>query len=596
MKLTKYKSILAALMLSSTLTGCFDLDEEVFDRVGKDIYYKDESSVKGSLAAIYNEGVVGCEFFYYLQEYSADQVAWRTWNGGAWGWDEGMKYVLSTHSWNSEAQYIRNAWEKAWKTIGLCNQLISDLNGLSAAELGISEEAMKAYIAETRTFRAWAYYNLFEIWGGALPLNIEVAGGDALPPTADPDFDTSCQKIYDFITTELDECYMDMKKNTSTRMNMAANRLVKARLLLNAEVFIGTAKYSECAALCQQIINGDFGTYSLAEDYRDVFSPGNENCPEVIFAFASADQKIYELNNLRNTPFLPYNFEEFLGYKSTYGGWNCQCLSPSYDNSGTIQEWGGTEGAVCFLDAPYNDKLGAVYERFNDKDIRKQNFKVDDKGEWNGGIMLKGAMKNLETGESVKADADRDGKELVYVDQVGTFQNLGRNLETVMSSRWGETNSGLRILKYPIYPAKFNIDYLSTCEVEMRLSEVYFMLAECQLRSGGDAKTLVNQVRQRYFNDSDWNAVKDEPGRGFAAFDMDWMLNMWGQEFLNEGRRRRTDLRRFDKFTQGQWWFFGRATDDAGLIPATRDRMYEWFPLPQSALLVNPGLVQNPNY
>ena len=77
----------------------------------------------------------------------------------------------------------------------------------------------------------------------------------------------------------------------------------------------------------------------------------------------------------------------------------------------------------------------------------------------------------------------------------------------------------------------------------------------------------------------------------------EWMLHQWGIEFLSEGRRRRTDLRRFDQFTQGQWWFFGRATDDAGVVfPAKRSRKYEWYPLPQNACAVNPGLVQNPNY
>lgn len=75
-----------------------------------------------------------------------------------------------------------------------------------------------------------------------------------------------------------------------------------------------------------------------------------------------------------------------------------------------------------------------------------------------------------------------------------------------------------------------------------------------------------------------------------------WNGGQWGVEFLNEGRRRRTDLRRFDKFTQGQWWFFGRATDNGQLYPAKRDRKYEWYPLPASALLVNQGLIQNPNY
>ena len=106
----------------------------------------------------------------------------------------------------------------------------------------------------------------------------------------------------------------------------------------------------------------------------------------------------------------------------------------------------------------------------------------------------------------------------------------------------------------------------------------------------------MNSVRQRYFSDSDWTAAKDDFGTAYTEIDEYWMLNEWGKEYLGEGRRRRTDLRRFDKFTQGQWWFFGRADDNAYPLPETRDRKYEWFPLPESALLVNPGLIQNPNY
>ena len=167
-----------------------------------------------------------------------------------------------------------------------------------------------------------------------------------------------------------------------------------------------------------------------------------------------------------------------------------------------------------------------------------------------------------------------------------------------MSPRWGETTSGVRLMKYPVYPESVGIDFQDIDEVEFRLSEVVYMLAECKMRAGdaNAAKELVNSVRQRYFSASDRAKVKDEPGRGSTPIDKHWMLNQWGLEFLSEGRRRRTDLRRFDKFTQGQWWFFGRATEDGKVLPAQRDRKYEWYPLPSSALLVNPGLIQNPNY
>ena len=596
MKYIKYNWLLIAI-LSFSMSSCFNLDEEVFDRVDSSIYYQNENSVKAAVASIYSNGALSyIEYFWYLQEFSADQVSWRSWNGGLWGYDEGEKFVLSTHTWTPDSKIIRTTWETAWTTIGLCNTLLVDLESLDAASLKMTAEKLNTYIGEVRTLRAWAYYNIFEIWGGALPLNISV--GTDIPPTADPDFDTSCKKIYSFIISELDDCVNDLNKNDVNRMNQAVNRIIKARLLLNSEVFIKENHYAECATLCQELLANKYGTYSIAEDYRDIYSIDNINCPEVIMAFAF---EIGQLNGgwMRDMPFLPYNIWDYFGGTYQQSPWNCVCLTPSFDNSGNVNTYGGTDNPKCFLDAPYNDKLGAIYERYDDRDIRKQNYIYDETSNSYKGMFLKGAIKaNYGTGEALTADADRDGQPIVYVDQVGTFMNKGRNLEDVMSPRWGETTSGVRLVKYPIYPATTGIDFQDIDEVEFRLSEVVYMLAECKMRAGdaGGAKELVNSIRQRYFSATDWAQVKDEPGRGYTDFDMDWMLGQWGMEFLSEGRRRRTDLRRFDKFTQGQWWFFGRATEDGKTLPAKRDRKYEWYPLPSSALLVNPGLIQNSNY
>jgi hypothetical protein len=580
----------------SALTSCTDLDEKVFDRIDESIYYQNENSVKGAVASIYSSAASGfLEYFWYLNEFSADQIAWRTWNGGQWGYDEAEKYVLSTHTWNSESKIIRSAWEHAWETIGLCNTLLNDLNDLDPGSLNMTQEQMDMYIAEVRTMRAWAYYNNFELWGGCLPLNTSVSSD--IPGSAGSDFNDGCQVIYDFISDELDACYTSLMKedgsnSTRNRINQCVNRMLKMRLLLNSEVFTGTAHYTECANLCQEILNGDFGTYSLASDYRDIFSVGNASCPEVVFAFAMEDGKM--TNNNRNTPFLPYNYGDILGGSWSQSGWNCVIVEPSKDNSGNVLSTGGTDNPKSFL-FDYGDKLGAVYDRLSDNDIRKGNFHYDAASGKYQGIFLIGAMYDYNTGLAVPADADRDGQALVYVDQVGTFQNKGRNLETVMGPRWGETNSGIRLVKYPILPESLGLDFRNIGEVEFRLAEVYYTLAECKMRAGdsNSAKTLVNDVRSRYYTNS---ANVEQPGPGFSSFDMDWMLSEWGLEFLNESRRRRTDLRRFDKFTQGQWWFFGRATEDDRQLPVKRDRKYEWFPVPASALMVNPGLRQNPNY
>ncbi|MDE7475529.1 MAG: RagB/SusD family nutrient uptake outer membrane protein, partial [Duncaniella sp.] len=510
--------------------------------------------------------------------------------------DEAAKFVLSTQTWNSESVIIREAWEHAWETIGLCNTLINDLENLSASSVGMTDDALKSYIAEVRTMRAWAYYNNFELWGGALPLNISV--GNEIPGSADPDFNKGCEVIWQFIADELDGCWSDLtaedgSNGTRSRMNQGMNRMLKMRLLLNSQLFTGIDRFSECATLCQQIIDGEYGTYNIASDYRDIYGVNNNTCQEVVFAFAMEAGRM--TNNNRNTPFLPYNYDEMFDFSCDQSGWNCTCMVPSKDNTGTLVPNAGSEGAKSFL-FDYGDKLGAPFDRMNDKDIRKQPFTCDAAGNWKG-IFAMGAQINYETGAPVLADADLQDKPLIYVDQVGTFLGLGRALEPVMSPRWGQTNSGFRVLRYPIYPSSTGLDWRDADQVEFRLAEVYYSLAECKLRAGdaNGAKELVNDVRQRYYNSSDVSTI-EQPGPGFTAFDADWMLSEWGLEFLDEGRRRRTDLRRFDKFTQGQWWFFGRATETDLQMPAKRDRRYEWYPLPQVALMVNPGLVQNPNY
>ena len=596
---TLHKSYIVLLSFVIMFVSC-DMNEKVYDRVDATVYYQNEASIKGAVAAIYGNAAMSyLENFWYLQEFPADQIAWRVWNGGLWGYDEGEKTVLSTQTWTAESKIIRTTWETAWSTIGLCNTLVGDLEKIDPNEINMTQDKIDAYIAEVRTLRAWAYYNCFEIWGGAIPLYASNDG--TIPGSADEDFQTGCQKVYQFIVDELDATYPQLKAEsgdnaTRNRMNQAVNRMIKMRLLLNSEVFTGVARYDECATLAQELLDGKYGTYQLASDYRDIYHVTNNTCPEVVMAFAMENGQL-NAGWMRDMPFLAYTYADYFDFSSTQSSWNCCCLVPSYDNSGTVNStYGYSEGALCFLDPPYNDRLGAIYERFSDKDIRKGNYKWEN-GNYSG-IFLKGLMKqHWGTGEEIKADADRDGMPLYYTDQVGQFPGattIGRSLETVMSPRWGETNSGVRLVRYPIYPESEGKDFQDIDDVEFRWAEVYYTLAECKLRAGDatGAEQLVLQVRNRYFEST---ADAKAYGR-IAEINNDWMLDQWGQEFLCEGRRRRTDLRRFDKFTQGQWWFFGRTSDDGFAYPAKRDRKYEWYPLPASALSVNPGLKQNPNY
>lgn len=607
-----FYSIALALGLVA-MTGC-DLTERNYSNIDASVYYQNENSVKGAVAAIYNEAATGfCEYFYYLQEFPADQIAWRSWNGSLWGWDEGLKFVLSSQTWTPEATIVLQAWEKAWKTIGLCNQLMADLEKVDIAKMNMSEAALNSYIAEVRTLRAWAYYNNFELWGGALPLCTTVSS--EVPGSISDNFEEGCQKMFDFIHGELEAAYPDLQNHGALRVSPAMNRMIKMRLLLNSEVFTGVARYKECKQLIEQMRH-DFPNYTIVPDYREIFSVGNENCPEVVFAFAEANGQL-NTGWMRNVPFLSYAYKEIYDpFATNQSGWNCIILAPSYDNSGdeTVYPamdntggvnkypaggmYGGTDNPKNFV-KDYGDKLGAVSARFEPTDIRRQDYKFDENG-WNGGVFVTGLQRDIHNDTIIAGDADRKMQPLIYIDQLGQFAGAKADgtaipLEDVQSPRWGQTNSGYRMIKYPLYTAASGIDYQSISEVEFRWAEVEYTYAECLMRlneSGdeGDWKAYVDKVRRRYFT----GTMTDMAA---SWTNEERMLHQWGIEFLNEGRRRRTDLRRFDKFTQGQWWFFGRAKDDSGVIfPAQRSRKYEWYPLPASALTVNPGLKQNPNY
>ena len=69
-------AICGAVGLLAGLTACTDLDEKVYDRIDASVYYQNEASVKGAVAAIYNQtsSTLAGENFFHLSEYPSDQI------------------------------------------------------------------------------------------------------------------------------------------------------------------------------------------------------------------------------------------------------------------------------------------------------------------------------------------------------------------------------------------------------------------------------------------------------------------------------------------------------------------------------------------
>lgn len=120
-----------------------------------------------------------------------------------------------------------------------------------------------------------------------------------------------------------------------------------------------------------------------------------------------------------------------------------------------------------------------------------------------------------------------------------------------------------------------------------RLADVYLMYAEAVLRGGGgnmsDAVAYVNQLRARAY---------DGGGQITATeLTLDFILDERGRELYWEGHRR-TDLIRFQQFSQNGIWAFKGGVPQGTTTEAYRNL----FPIPATDLGVNTNLTQNPGY
>ncbi|MBO9204275.1 MULTISPECIES: RagB/SusD family nutrient uptake outer membrane protein [Niastella] len=135
-----------------------------------------------------------------------------------------------------------------------------------------------------------------------------------------------------------------------------------------------------------------------------------------------------------------------------------------------------------------------------------------------------------------------------------------------------------------------NIYYADIDFPVFRLAEQYLIYAEATLRggSGGDgsqALTYINKLRTRAYAGNSGNIAASE-------MTLNFLLDERARELYWEGFRR-TDLVRYDRFTDGSylWPWKGGSKNGTG-VPAYRNL----YPLPTADLNVNPNLKQNTGY
>jgi hypothetical protein len=556
--------IIYSLLLGSflLLNSCTRLDEEPFDIAPSETFYKGKQAIMAALLRPYEHGQWcgwdGNRWLY--SELSADQFVWT--QKGVHGFDGGDWIRLHGHEWTADENRIYELWVGPYQGVGQCNVIISDLEKVNYQEIGLTETDKKQHIAELRALRAWYYFFLIDYFR-SVPIYKEP---NKLEPQSTP------QEVFAYMETELKAALPDLAKSASPgRLTQAGAAAILVRMYLNAEKFIGVPKYAEAATYAQEIIDKVYGNYSLDTDYRGPFRSGIDGyrSPENIFEFPHA-KNLYEFGFMYAS-MMHYQARYSLG--NNYGAWNGVHMTPSRDLDGNL----------------YPEKLGGPYERFSDKDRRKQAFRTTSKNSFDyEGFFLIGQQYEFDTEKEFGFDSTKRvmgteeyrNQPLNFVDQVGRFsERPGGRWAEGSKVATGEENSGVRLMKFVWLPDNLR-QFQNNSAPEIRLAEMYYSLAECKYRAGdvAGAAALLDAVRERNFYPADWpsESYVANPGR----LDDDEFVIELGREFIGE-RHRRTDLVRWNRFGNA-WW--AKPAD-------TKDKTV--FPIPNRAINANPLLVPN---
>ena len=560
----KLKHIIAVTVGAAALCApSCDLDEKFYSEVTPDTFFTSPESTYAVLCRPFThwKWYIGADR-WYLQELTTDEMVCPK-RGSDW-YNSGEYYRLHYHTWSPDDRFVVNTYDGTTGGISRALEAKSDLQGVDYNAIGLNDAVKADHINQLNAITAYFYMRGLDYFGG-MPIYYSVDDDLCARSTA--------RETYAHIETLLKDAIPALSKKTTLGasedgyIKQAAAAALLAQLYFKAVAYIGEEHFDECAEICRDIIGGVYGTYELDKTWYGPHCFDNNTSPEVIWTVPSENSKVEW--NWYFKYFYHYSSYEYFGIETA--GYNGFMLTPSLDPQGRYYtQW----------------KLGNPYQKFNDKDLRKKPYRYLGSRKYEGMFLVGDQTNPNNPSQQCLGQKEYSGKVINLVDQVARFSEVGTKYNSVaeLTSTMadGEENSGVRLVKAP----QPNLDdkllrWNPDCPV-IRLSEIYYMLAECELRAG-DKKTaagLINQVRGRNFEGgADPNPVTAD------NLDEYRMLDEWMIEFLGEGRRR-TDLIRWDKFVTESWW------DHTPL----NDKNKNLFPIPNSAISANNLIEQNPGY
>ncbi|MBX2925271.1 MAG: RagB/SusD family nutrient uptake outer membrane protein [Chitinophagaceae bacterium] len=557
------------LIIALTVSGlrCTKLETKVYSQIINDNFWKTPAEIAAGKIPAYaalqslaggNSGV------YWEHEISSDEMITPT-RGGDWG-DGGNWTNIWYHTETPDAGNIGGAWQTIYDGVGKCNFIIYTLTHLDPAPSTLDVD-----VAEMEVLRSYFYYHALDLFG-----NIPYVTNFKQDPTTVATVPRA--QVFDSLVSVLkkDLPLLSTAHDLTTygKINKYVAQCILAKLYLNAEVYTGTPKWTECIEQCQSIQDAGF---TLMSNYYDNFKDGSaqESSTENIFV-------------------VPYK----AGIVPSWGGNYINVSSIMANNAAyTFLQLGMGNNGMSTTTAFYKFyDTTAVYEtRVVDGNTNAyKTFNDQRTGQFlKGQQYVKGITypphqdilyKSSNTSPVGLGGAGEAGALMIYDDQSQLPLSYFDTMNLISNPAPYFRLAGLRNIKY--WPdAGGNVgDNISNDVPLFRFSDILLMKAEAELRAGidlDDALENVNMVRRRAYSGStayDWTSGQLTLDNLYAerAREMAWEMV------------RRQDMIRFGHFLEART-IPTKPADDA-------DKHTYLLPIPSSVILSNPNIAQNPGY
>jgi len=536
------------------------------------------------------------------------------------GWGDPGLPDLHGMYWSSSNDFTEAMYNRLAQEVSFCNSFISNAANLS-------DPVVSTYIAEARFLRAFAYYNLIDLYG-KVPLTTSI--------TTDLPQQSTRTELFNFVESELldvKDQLMSSGANEYGRVDQVAAWALLSKLYLNAEVWTGTTRFTDCVSYSNDVINSSYmintnDANGNGTAYDELFLADNDtNGAQNEFIF-TANFDGLNSQTYGGTTFLvhaaiggsmPAN--EF----GVNGGWGGLRTTKSLVNkfpegdidvnalnnalSGPLSDWGlvgdATTNGWNGPDMEMYETSSDVFELYANLLGNQMKFRFDE--DWGNNYGDIGADGSLESGgDNIVIPGDGiyhvvlNLNSLTYsisevmpeIDSRAMFYTDGQNLEIEDIPTFTD---GYAVTKFKNIDSNGNqgVDtsgnFVDTDLALIRLAEIYLNYAEATLRGGGGdmnlAVTKVNELIERGYGNSSYNISSSD-------LTLDFILDERSRELYWEGQRR-TDLVRYGYFTTSSYVWPFKANQVEG---SSTDSYRNIFPIPSSSISANPNLQQNEGY